>query len=73
MESPSPRCPCGSSKLSRQPYYRWRNQQVTEAELTGAYLVNALLDAHRDDPAFGYRFLADEAAIAGEVMSQRAA
>ncbi|GLU87745.1 hypothetical protein Kosp01_24910 [Kocuria sp. NBRC 114282] len=24
-------------KLSRQPYYRWRHQQVTQAELTEAY------------------------------------
>ena len=24
-------------KLSRQPYYRWRHQQVTTAELTEAY------------------------------------
>lgn len=60
-------------KLSRQPYYRWRNQQVTAAELTEAYRANALIDAHRDDPAFGYRYLADEAAIAGEQMSQRTA
>ena len=24
-------------KLSRQPYYRWRHQQVTQAELIEAY------------------------------------
>ncbi|MBP2371769.1 hypothetical protein [Pseudonocardia parietis] len=28
-------------KLSRQPYYRWRKQQVTEAELVEAYRANA--------------------------------
>ena len=44
-------------KLSRQPYYRWLKHQVTEAELIEAYRANALLDAHRDDPEFGYRFL----------------
>ena len=60
-------------KLSRQPYYRWRKQQVTEAELVEAYRANALLDAHRDDPEFGYRFLAGEAAEAGEVMCERTA
>ena len=58
--SPS-RCPCGSLKLSRQPYYRWRKQQVTESELVEAYRANALFDAHRDDPEFGYRFLVGEA------------
>ncbi|WP_270452023.1 IS3 family transposase [Kocuria marina] len=60
-------------KLSRQPYYRWRNQQVTESELVEAYRANALFDAHRDDPEFGYRFLAGEAAEAGEAMCERTA
>lgn len=60
-------------KLSRQPYYRWRNQQVTQAELIEAYRANALLDAHRDDPEYGYRLLVDEAAEAGEVMCERTA
>ena len=60
-------------KLSRQPYYRWRHQQVTQAELTEAYRANALLDAHVDDPEYGYRFLVGEAAEAGEVMCQRTA
>ena len=60
-------------KLSRQPYYRWRKQQVTEAELVEAYRANALLDTHRDDPEFGYRFLAGEAAEAGKVMCERTA
>ncbi len=44
-------------KLSRQPYCRWRNQQVTRAELIEAYRANTLVDAHRDDPDYGYRFL----------------
>jgi len=60
-------------KLSRQPYYRWLKHQITDAELVEAYRANALLDAHRDDPEFGYRFLVGEAAEAGEVMSQRTA
>ncbi len=60
-------------KLARQPDYRWLAHQVTEAELTQAYRANALFDAHRDDPEFGYRFLADEAADAGEVMAARTA
>ncbi|RAD59148.1 IS3 family transposase, partial [Burkholderia multivorans] len=60
-------------KLSRQPYYRWRNQQITNAELTEAYRANALLDAHRNDPEYGYRFLLGEAAEAGEEMCERTA
>ncbi|WP_313421609.1 IS3 family transposase [Brevibacterium casei] len=60
-------------KLSRQPYYRWRNQQITNAELTEAYRANALLDAPRNDPEYGYRFLLGEAAEAGEEMCERTA
>jgi len=32
-----------------------------------------LFDAHGDDPEFGYRFLADGAADAGQVMARRTA
>lgn len=60
-------------KLSRQPYYRWLSRPVTPSELTEAHRANALFDAHRDDPKFGYRFLADEARDAGFAMSERTA
>ena len=60
-------------KLSRQPYYRWRKQQVTPSELVEAYRANALFDAHRDDPEFGYRFLAGEAESVGQRMCERTA
>ena len=60
-------------KLSRQPYYRWRRRQVTQAEVVEAYRPNVLPDAHRDDGAFGYRLLANEAAEAGEPMCRRTA
>jgi len=64
---------CRVLKLARQPYYRWRDHPVTDAELTQAYRINALHDAHRDDPTFGYRFLAHEARKAGWRMSRRTA
>jgi putative transposase len=60
-------------KLSRQPYYRWLATPVTDAELVEAHRANALFDAHRDDPEFGYRFLADEAREAGQPMCRRTA
>ncbi|MFF1810725.1 hypothetical protein ACFVXW_16610 [Streptomyces sp. NPDC058251] len=41
--------------------------------LEEAYRANALFDAHREDPEFGYRFLADEARVAGSVMADRTA
>ena len=34
---------------------------MTESWISRRYLANAVFDAHRDDPEFGYRFLADEA------------
>ena len=64
---------CRVLKISRQPYYRWLAKPVGDAELVRAYRANALFDAHRDDPEFGYRFLADEAREAGEVMAERTA
>jgi len=64
---------CRVLKLARQPYYRWRADPVTDAERAEAYRANALFDAHRDDPEFGYRYLVEEARAAGEPMAQRTA
>ncbi len=64
---------CRVLGLARQPYYRWLAAPVTDTELAQAYRANALFDAHRDDPEFGYRFLVDEARAAGEPMAERTA
>ncbi|RDI43542.1 transposase InsO family protein [Nocardia mexicana] len=64
---------CRVLGLARQPYYRWLAAPVTDTELAQAYRANALFDAHRDDPEFGYRFLVDEARAAGESMAERTA
>ena len=64
---------CRVLKLARQPYYRWLKQPITESEMVEAYRANALFDAHRDDPEFGHRLLADEARDVGEAMSDRTA
>ncbi|WP_157571015.1 IS3 family transposase [Nocardioides insulae] len=64
---------CRVLKIARQPYYRWLQRPVTAAELEQAYRANALFDAHKDDPEFGYRFLVDEARDAGEPMADRTA
>lgn len=62
---------CRVLKLARQPYYRWLACPVTVRELDDARLANALFDAHRDDPEFGYRFLADEVHAAGFAVCER--
>ena len=64
---------CRVLQLARQPYYRWQTNPVTDAERIEAYRANALFDAHRDDPEFGYRYLVEEARTAGEPMAERTA
>jgi putative transposase len=62
---------CRVLKIARQPYYRWLEQPVSDRLLDEAYLANVVFDAHRDDPEFGYRFLADEARHAGQAVCDR--
>lgn len=64
---------CRVLKLARQPYYRWLAGPITPSEVVEAYRANALFDAHKDDPEFGHRLLADEARDAGEAMADRTA
>lgn len=64
---------CRVLKLSRQPYYRWLANPITPSEVVEACRANALFDAHRDDPEFGHRLLADEARDVGEAMADRTA
>jgi putative transposase len=66
---------CRVLGFSKQGYYRWRANPVTERDWADAHLVNAARDIHDDDPAFGYRFIADElpekGIMAGETRVQR--
>ena len=56
---------------SRQAYYAWLADLVSPHDRKDAHLTNALIDAHADDPEFGYRFLADELELAGHVVGAR--
>ena len=51
---------CRVLGFSKQAFYKWRAQPVTERDWANAHLINAALDVHHDDPEFGYRFIADE-------------
>lgn len=62
---------CRVLKLHRQHYYAWLAQPVTDAEYAEAYRANAVFDAHREDPEFGYRLLHDEVTAAGHAVSDR--
>lgn len=37
------------SKVSRQLYYRWLTNPITDSEVVEAYRASALFDAHQDD------------------------
>ena len=51
---------CDVLGFSRQAFYAWQQKPVSQRDLDDAYLVNAIIDIHGDDPEFGYRLLADE-------------
>lgn len=65
------RLTCGVLGFSPQAYYAWLKEPIGQRELEDAYLTNALVDAHGDDPEFGYRFLADELEHAGMSAGER--
>lgn len=56
---------CRALGFSKQAFYRWRSNPVSKRDWDDAQLTNAALDAHEDDPTFGYRFIADELKAAG--------
>lgn len=62
---------CRVLKLARAAYYRWASAPFSDAQLDEAWLANAIFDAHRDDPEFGYRFLADEVRLGDHDLTDR--
>ncbi|MFG3524898.1 IS3 family transposase [Nocardia nova] len=51
---------CRVLGFSTQAFYKWKRCPVSQRDWDDAHLINAALDIHADDPAFGYRFIADE-------------
>jgi putative transposase len=51
---------CRVLGFSKQAFYKWRAEPVSQRDWDDAHLINAAYDIHHDDPAFGYRFIADE-------------
>ncbi len=62
---------CRVLKIARQPYYRWLAEPVTDRDWVQAHLVDAIVDAHADDPEFGYRLIADAVRDNGWEVSDR--
>lgn len=51
---------CRVLNFSKQAFYKWKSNPVSVRDWEEAHLINAAIDVHADDPAFGYRFIADE-------------
>ncbi|MER7247001.1 IS3 family transposase [Kribbella sp. NPDC000426] len=51
---------CRVLGFTKQAFYKWRANPVTQRDYDDAHLIDAARDIHADDPAFGYRFIADE-------------
>ena len=51
---------CRVLGFSKQAFYQWQTNPVSQRDWDDAHLINAAIDIHHDDPAFGYRFIADE-------------
>jgi transposase InsO family protein len=62
---------CRVLGFSTQAFNKWRRNPISRRDLEEAYLINAAIDIHGDDPAFGYRFISDELADAGFAASER--
>lgn len=61
---------CRVLGFSRQAYYAWLAEPISRRDLQDAYLTNAALDLHHDDPEYGYRFIADELKAAGHRVGE---
>lgn len=61
---------CRVLGISRQAYYQWCSSPVSQRDFDDAHLINAALKIHADDPADGYRFIADELARLGFTASE---
>jgi len=61
---------CRVLGFSKQAFYKWQANPVTDREWADAHLINTALDVHADDPAFGYRFIADQLAERGITASE---
>lgn len=51
---------CRVLNFSKQAFCKWKSNPVSVRDWEEAHLINAAIDVHADDPAFGYRFIADE-------------
>lgn len=63
--------PCRVLGVTRQAFSAGKKQSFSDRVWDDAHLIDAAFDGHRDDPTFGYRFLAEELRAAGFTASER--
>lgn len=61
---------CRILGFSTAAFYKWKANPISDRDWDQAQLINAAFDVHNDDPAFGYRFIADELQAQGFVASE---
>jgi putative transposase len=61
---------CRVLGFSKQAYYKWRANPITDRDRSDAHLINAAIDIHHDDPTYGYRFIADDLREAGHITGE---
>ena len=61
---------CRVLGFSKQAFYKWQANPISDRDWSDAYLINTALDIYHDDPAFGYRFIADQLAERGVTASE---
>jgi putative transposase len=61
---------CGVLGFTTQAFYKWLARPVSDRDWNDACLINSAYDIHHDDPAFGYRFIADQLGHRGVVAGE---
>jgi putative transposase len=61
---------CRALGFSKQAFYAWNKNPVSDRDWDQAHLINAAAGIHHDDPAFGYRFISGELAALGITASE---
>jgi len=61
---------CRVMGFSKQAYFKWRKEPVTNRDWEDAHVTCLALKAHQNDPQFGYRLIADELKDKGVKISE---
>ena len=60
---------CRVLGFSKQAFYQWRANPVTDRDWDDAHLINTAIDIHHDDPEFGNHPLVKRLLISAKAPS----